>query len=468
MKNSNRMKLRLLYVAILSSLSMITGYNVASASESNIPLYTTNQTNPNLKVLLTDGALIRTFETGIYLLENGVKYPFVNPEIFDSYNYNYNNVEVIDKATFELIPTGQAMPIRSGMLIKANNNPNVYVIEDGMKRRIDNPQVLLSAGYKWSDIRTVSQSTVDIHPTEFDYKDSNWQVNGSLVTANGQVAKIEDGKLRGFPDVQTFLSHYKSWDMVRPISADLFNKIPRGEMMRPQDRSLISDSRSVYLIENDTKRGFTSQAEFLNYGFKFDKILPLNQTLVSEISYGSTLDTKDTNSQKKNSFTLAKNNLVDIIINGENYSILRELLIKADLVDAIKSNHYLTILAPTNQAFQALPKETLDNLMKPENKTALQDLLKYHVINSINTKYTVKDVRSFVNEKKNSIEVITLNSKRKMNLYVDINKNDSQLFINEIFTESPIWYEFGGTGQTDIMASNGVIHSINKVLVSQK
>jgi len=141
MKNSSRIKLGLLSVAILSSLSLITGYNVVSASEQNIPLYTTNQTNTNLKVLLTDGALIRTSDTGIYLLENGVKYPFINPEIFDSYNYSYQNVEVIDKATFDLIPTGKAMPIRSGMLIRANTSPNVYVIEDGMKRRIDNPGV---------------------------------------------------------------------------------------------------------------------------------------------------------------------------------------------------------------------------------------------------------------------------------------------------------------------------------------
>jgi len=58
MKNSSRIKLGLLSVAILSSLSLITGYNVVSASEQNIPLYTTNQTNTNLKVLLTDGALI--------------------------------------------------------------------------------------------------------------------------------------------------------------------------------------------------------------------------------------------------------------------------------------------------------------------------------------------------------------------------------------------------------------------------
>jgi len=465
MKNSSRIKLGLLSVAILSSLSLITGYNVVSASEQNIPLYTTNQTNTNLKVLLTDGALIRTSDTGIYLLENGVKYPFINPEIFDSYNYSYQNVEVIDKATFDLIPTGKAMPIRSGMLIRANTSPNVYVIEDGMKRRIDNPGVLLGAGYKWSDVRLVSQATVDIHPTEFDYKDSNWQVNGSLVTANGQVAKIEDGKLRPFPDVQTFLSNYKSWDMVRPISVDLFNKIPRGEMMRPQDRSLISDSKSVYLIENDTKRGFTSQVEFLNYGFKFDKILPLNQTLVSEIAYGGTLDTKDTYSTKKNSFTLAKNNVVDLIINAENYSILRELLIKADMVEEIQTNTTVTILAPTNQAFQLLPKETLDNLIKPENKASLQALLRYHIIQG---NYKVSDVRTKVNETKNSIEVQTSYPQRRMTLFVDINKNDSQLCVNEIFTGSPIWYEFGATGQSDIMASNGVIHSINKVLVSSK
>ena len=465
MKNSHKIKFGLLSVAILSSLSLITGYNNANAAESNIPLYATNQTNTNLKVLLTDGALIRTSETGIYLLENGVKHPFVNTEIFDSYNYRYNNVEIIDKASFDIIPTGDPMPIRSGLLIRATTSPNVYIIEDGKKRRIDNPAVLLAAGYKWENIRLVSQATVDIHPTEFDYKDSNWQVNGSLVTANGQVAKIEDGKLRGFPNVQTFLSHYKSWDMVRPISTELFNKIPRGELMKPQDRTLISDSKSVYMIENDTKRGFTSQVEFLNYGFKFENITSIGENLVDEIKYGATLDTKDTTTEKKNSFTIAKSNVVDLIINAENYSVLRELLIKADLLEELQTNTAVTVLAPTNQAFQALPKETLDDLMKPENKSSLQALLRYHVIQG---NYKVSNIRTKVNETKNSFEVQTSYPQRRMALYVDINKNDSQLFVNEIFTASPVWYEFGGTGQSDLVGSNGVIHSLNKVLVSSK
>ena len=61
----------------------------------------------------------------------------------------------------------------------------------------------------------------------------------------------------------------------------------------------------------------------------------------------------------------------------------------ADLVDTLKGDGPFTVFAPTDEAFAKLPKETLDDLLKPENKDKLAAILKYHVVSG---KVTAADV----------------------------------------------------------------------------
>ena len=59
---------------------------------------------------------------------------------------------------------------------------------------------------------------------------------------------------------------------------------------------------------------------------------------------------------------------------------------KAELVDALSNAGPFTVFAPTNAAFEKLPPGTVDDLLKPENKEKLQDILQYHVyVGSLNT-----------------------------------------------------------------------------------
>ena len=64
------------------------------------------------------------------------------------------------------------------------------------------------------------------------------------------------------------------------------------------------------------------------------------------------------------------------------FTILVKALDATGLTPVLKSAGPLTILAPTDAAFQALPAGQLDNLMKPDNAAQLQGLLTYHVINA--------------------------------------------------------------------------------------
>lgn len=73
-------------------------------------------------------------------------------------------------------------------------------------------------------------------------------------------------------------------------------------------------------------------------------------------------------------------NIVKLAESVADLSTLVAAVVAGNLVDTLSSPGPFTVFAPTNEAFQALPPGTLDNLMKPENKKELVDLLTFHVL----------------------------------------------------------------------------------------
>ena len=133
----------------------------------------------------------------------------------------------------------------------------------------------------------------------------------------------------------------------------------------------------------------------------------------------------------------ANNDIVDIAVGNSDFSTLVTALKAADLVDALKGEGPFTVFAPTNEAFAKLPKGALDNLLK--DKEALKQVLLYHVVNG---KVTSADVVKV--DKAN-----TLSGKD-----VKVTVSDSGVMINSSKVTA-----------VDIMATNGVIHVIDTVLL---
>ncbi len=79
---------------------------------------------------------------------------------------------------------------------------------------------------------------------------------------------------------------------------------------------------------------------------------------------------KDDESQK---------NIVQTAIASDAHKTLVAALQAADYVNALSNAGPFTVFAPTDEAFSKLPPGTVDDLLKPENKAKLQDILEYHV-----------------------------------------------------------------------------------------
>ncbi|MEM7624370.1 MAG: fasciclin domain-containing protein [Planctomycetota bacterium] len=72
--------------------------------------------------------------------------------------------------------------------------------------------------------------------------------------------------------------------------------------------------------------------------------------------------------------------IVDVAASAGTFNTLIAAAQAAGLVDTLKSDGPLTVLAPTDEAFAKLPKGTVESLLKPENKDQLVAILTYHVI----------------------------------------------------------------------------------------
>ena len=135
----------------------------------------------------------------------------------------------------------------------------------------------------------------------------------------------------------------------------------------------------------------------------------------------------------------SEKNIPQVAASAPQFSTLVSLLKKAGLVGALTKGNY-TVFAPTNAAFAKLPKATLDAVSA--DRALLKTVLTYHVVKG----------------KVPAAKVVTLDGKSVKTLAgqnVKVAVRGGNVFLNGSSRVT----------KTDVMASNGVIHVINRVLV---
>jgi uncharacterized surface protein with fasciclin (FAS1) repeats len=144
-------------------------------------------------------------------------------------------------------------------------------------------------------------------------------------------------------------------------------------------------------------------------------------------------------------------NIVENAVNSKDHTTLVAAVKAAGLVETLMSPGPFTVFAPTNMAFDKLPKGTVETLVKPENKGTLTTILTYHVVPG---KWSAMDLAKMIKEGKGWAEIKTVQG--------GVLKA-SMKGKNIILTD-----EKGGTAKVtiaDVNQSNGVIHVIDTVLM---
>lgn len=87
-------------------------------------------------------------------------------------------------------------------------------------------------------------------------------------------------------------------------------------------------------------------------------------------------------------------NIVENAVNSKDHTTLVAAVKAAGLVETLQSDGPFTVFAPTNAAFDLLPKGTVETLLKPENKATLTKVLTYHVVSGkIDAKELVRRIK---------------------------------------------------------------------------
>ena len=131
--------------------------------------------------------------------------------------------------------------------------------------------------------------------------------------------------------------------------------------------------------------------------------------------------------------------IVDTAVAAGSFNTLVAAVKAADLVGTLKGPGPFTVFAPTDAAFKKLPKGTLASLLKPENKDKLVKILTYHVVPG---KVMAADVAG-----KTTAVATVEGDKVHVNGKHGVRVNNARVI------------------KADIVADNGVIHVIDKVLL---
>ncbi len=137
--------------------------------------------------------------------------------------------------------------------------------------------------------------------------------------------------------------------------------------------------------------------------------------------------------------------IVEIAAANGNFKTLVAAVKAADLAEVLSGEGPFTVLAPTDEAFAKLPAGTVETLLKPENKDKLATILKYHVIPG---KVMAKDVVGLSGK-----SVATAATDCKLGIKVA----DGKVMFSGKSSAT--------VTKADIVASNGVIHVIDTVLL---
>jgi uncharacterized surface protein with fasciclin (FAS1) repeats len=136
--------------------------------------------------------------------------------------------------------------------------------------------------------------------------------------------------------------------------------------------------------------------------------------------------------------TTTSGSVVEVAASNGSFKTLTAALKAAGLDKALASGGSYTVFAPTDEAFAALPKGTVEELLKPENKDTLVKLLTYHVIQG----------------EKASTSLQSGDTETLSGAPVKVNVSSGGVMVND-----------ANVVQADIKANNGVIHVIDKVIL---
>ncbi len=228
-----------------------------------------------------DGSLLREPGSKVYFIESGRKRWISSPALFNKLGYKWEDVKELSEAELESILDGRPMLYPDGTLVKGAG-PDVFLIEKEKKRKFTSSTLFLALGYNWKDVLTISNEELAFHldgqPMLYPDKTLIREKNRPTVWL------VENGQRREFTAGALFEKLGYRWSDIVDISSEEVKNHPLGKLVLWPDGSLLKEKNkpTVFLIENGQKRKFFSGNLFKKLGYKWSDIVEVNSNELKE------------------------------------------------------------------------------------------------------------------------------------------------------------------------------------------
>lgn len=202
-----------------------------------------------------DGTLIKISDSfRVYVILNQKKKWISTPEVFETLGYKWGNISIISKSELDAISDYE------DNLIRAVGDYKVYLVVNGIKHHIPNPEIFLDYGFGWSDVKDVPANTVEKYRSAKLIRESK----------QGKIYYLSSGEVKKWiPTAEIFDSYGNKWEDVQVIS--------KKEMASYAVSNLMRYGEKVYLISGTYKKLIPSDAIFTNNKFNSALILDANK-----------------------------------------------------------------------------------------------------------------------------------------------------------------------------------------------
>lgn len=247
--------------------------NVISITEDELNHFPAGE-----KMKYPDNTLVKAENSpAVYLIKNGRRKEFTSAVLFEKLGYKWNNIINIAKDEMENHPADGKVLYPDGFLIKSSDNPAVYILEAGKKRKITSAVLFEKREYKWNNI-------VSLNPEEIkDYPDGKiiTYPDGTLIKRGGfsAVYRIEDGKRKEFTSLTIFEATKSKWSDVIALNKDEFLAYPDGGIVKYPENTLIKEKEvdKIYVIKNGKAEWIKTAEEFRKAGYKWSGIIEISK-----------------------------------------------------------------------------------------------------------------------------------------------------------------------------------------------
>lgn len=192
----------------------------------------------------------------VYVIINQKKKWIPTPEVFETLGYKWKSITIIDSNTLKSIPDFE------DNLIRAVNDYKVYIIVNGIRRHIPNPEIFLDYGFNWSDVRDVPEATISKYKRAYLIRESR----------RGDVYYLSSNNIKKhIPSSEIFSSYNDKWEDIQVVSKKEMESYKTSNLIK-----LYNGSR-IYLIENNVKRWIPDIQTFNKRNYEWGNILSVNQ-----------------------------------------------------------------------------------------------------------------------------------------------------------------------------------------------